>query len=235
MVKKRTSAKKKAKQLSKYLRSEDPDYNYLKTVFRCLREELGVQVTKTSKKLPEVPTDAEIEQYYNAVWKAQNFQDMVIIKIFLYTGIRVSELVNLRLEDVDYDRCQIRINEGKGKKDRMVPFPNSFKEILAMHAEKMRIKNAVYLFESSWKKKYTDRGIRKILSKYTAKAGISKKISPHKLRHYLFTWLKKQGVDDSFIQPYSGHTTRQSLEVYSKLSIGDAQREYNDVIGNFPV
>lgn len=104
-----------------------------------------------------------------------------------------------------------------------------------MHADKMHKQSAKYLFESSWKKKYTDRGIRKILAKYVKEAGIKRNISPHRLRHFLLTWLKKQGIDDAFIQPYSGHSTRQSLEVYSKLSINDAQEKYNQVIDQFPV
>ena len=67
------------------------------------------------------------------------------------------------------------------------------------------------------KKKYTDRGIRKILAKYSEEAGLTQNLSPHKLRHFLLTWLKKQGIDDALIQPYSGHESRKSLEVYSKL------------------
>ncbi len=235
MVIKRTPAKKKARELAKLLRSESPNYDYLKSVFRHLREELDVPVTRAPKKVPDVPTEEEIERYYKAVWKSQKFQDMVIIKTFLYTGIRVSELVRIRLEDVDYERCQIRINSGMGGKDRIVPFPASFKEVLAMHADKMRQQNAEYLFESSWKRSYTDRGIRKILAKYAKEAGIERNISPHRLRHFFLTWLKKQGIDDSFIQPYSGHSTRQSLEVYSKLSIEEAQKKYDQVINRFPV
>ncbi|MEK5161641.1 tyrosine-type recombinase/integrase [Paenibacillus sp. FSL R5-0527] len=95
---------------------------------------------------------------------------------------------------------KIRINNGKGKKERIVPFPQSFKELLAMHADAMKKKHAVYLFESSWKKKYTDRGMRKILSKYSEEAGLAQDLSPHKLRHFLLTWLKKQGIDDALIQ-----------------------------------
>ncbi|ETR66132.1 MAG: integrase family protein [Candidatus Magnetoglobus multicellularis str. Araruama] len=124
----------------------------MKALFKHLRDELGVKVTRAPKKLPDVPTEEEIERYYKAVWKSQNFHNMVIIKTFLYTGMRVNELVNLKLTDVDYDRCQIRINKGKGEKDRVVPFPASFKEVLAMHADKMRKQNAEFLFESSWKK-----------------------------------------------------------------------------------
>ena len=54
-------------------------------------------------------------------------------------------------------------------------------------------------------------------------------------RHFLLTWLKRQGIDDALIQPYSGHASRQSLEIYSRLAIEDAQREYNAVIQKFPV
>jgi len=74
-----------------------------------------------------------------------------------------------------------------------------------------------------------------MLSKYTKAAGITNSISPHKLRHFLFTWLKKQGVDDALIQPYSGHESRKSLEIYSKLSLADAQENYENLIKKFPV
>lgn len=185
--------------------------------------------------MPYVPTEDEIKRYYEAVWQAKNFQDMMIIKTLLYTGVRVSELINIKLTDIDFRRCQIRVNQGKGKKDRIVPFPTTFKELLAMHADNSEKKGAVYLFESSWKKKYTDRGIRKILKKYSDQAGMVQSISPHKLRHFLLTWLKKQGIDDALIQPYSGHASRKSLEVYSKLAITDAQDEYERVIPEFPV
>ena len=77
--------------------------------------------------------------------------------------------------------------------------------------------------------------IRKILAIYSKAAGMKHSISPHKFRHFLFTWLKKQGIEDALIQPYSGHETRQSLEIYSKLSIGDAQSSYENVIGKFLV
>ena len=231
----RTPAAKKAKELAKYLRQERPDYNYLKSVWRHLRTELEIEVPKAEKKLPNVPTEEEIQRYYQAVWQAKNVQDMVLIKTLLYTGVRVSELVKIKLSDVDLERCQIRINAGQGGKDRIVPFPVTFKEVLAMHQATMEKKKATYLFESTWKRKYTTRGIHKVLAKYAAAAGLEKPISPHQLRHFLLTWLKKQGIDDALIQPYSGHSSRQSLEVYSRLSIGEAQEVYNQVMRKFPV
>lgn len=231
----RTPPSKMAKQLVKYLRPQRPNYNYLRDLFRHLRKELEVPVTTAPKKLPLIPTEEEIKKYYEAVWQAKNTQHLVMIKTLLYTGIRVGELIKVKISDIDFDKCQIRINRGKGGKDRVVPFPASFREILSMYVTQIQEKKYVYLFESSWKKAYSDRGIRKILMRYTQEAGIESSVSPHKLRHFLLSWLKKQGIDDALIQPYSGHDSRQSLEVYSRLSIKDAQKEYNENIGKFPI
>jgi integrase/recombinase XerD len=231
-----TPVRDKAKQFSKLLKKEQPDYNYLREVFRHIRKEMGIKIDAgPPKKLPYVPTEEEIDKYYKAVWKSRNMKYVIIVKTLLYTGVRVSELISIKLSDVDLDNCQIRINKGKGDKDRIVPFPKIFMEVLAVHMESTKKEKATYLFESSWKKPYSDRGIRKIMQKYTKEAGIEHSISPHKLRHFLFTWMKRRGVDDALIQPYSGHENRSSLEIYSKLSLSDCQEEYENQIKKFPI
>lgn len=231
----RTSVREKAKQFAKQLVKENPDYNYLRELFRHIRSELEIKPDKQPKFLPYVPTEEEVKKYYTVVWQSRNMQNVIMIKTLLYTGVRVSELVRILVSDVDFDRCQIRVTQGKGSKDRIVPFPESFKEVLLFHTQSITQKGGKYLFESSWKKPYTDRGVRKILAVYSKEAGMKHSISPHKFRHFLFTWLKKQGIEDALIQPYSGHESRQSLEIYSKLSIGDAQESYENVIAKFPV
>ncbi len=223
------------KKIAKILRDERPDYVYLRDLFRKVREEFNIEVTTQSKRLPYVPTEEELKQYYKIVWQTRNMKHMLIIKVLLYTGIRVQELVNIKITDIDFDRCQIRINKGKGSKDRLVPFPEYFRETLVLFASSEQDKGAAYLFESNRKKPFTTRGIRKILADYATKAGMEQSISPHKLRHFLFTWLKKQGIDDALIQPYSGHKTRQSLEIYSRLSLSEAQEVYNGTIDKFPI
>jgi integrase/recombinase XerD len=228
-------SRKKARELAKYLRAEHPDYAYLKNLFYYLRLELDISVPHPPKKLPYVPTEEEIKRYYEVVWQSQNFSDLVLIKTLLYTGVRVSELCNIKLSEVDLEQHQIRINHAKGGKDRVVPFPVSFQEVLGLHILNLKQKKATFLFESRQTRKYSERGVRRMLERYGQKAGLSQTISPHKLRHFLLTWLKKQGLDDALIQPYSGHTSRQSLEIYSKLAIGEAQKEYNQVISRFPV
>lgn len=87
-----------------------------------------MEVARSPKKLPYVPTEAEIRAFYDAVWRARRASDVILIKTLLYTGVRVSELVRIRIADVDLDSCRIRITQGKGGRDRVVPFPAGFKE-----------------------------------------------------------------------------------------------------------
>jgi integrase/recombinase XerD len=204
-------------------------------VFQHLRVALGVEVQRAPKTLPYVPTEAEIRRYYETVWTGRRGGDIVLIKTLLYTGVRVAELVRLRLADVDLDTCRIRVTQGKGAQDRVVPFPSTFKEPLALHIGAQRQAGATCLFESSWKKPYSTRGVRALLARYAAKAGLAHNMPPHRLRHFLFTWLKTQGIDDALIQPYSGHASRVSLEIYSRLALSDAQEQYDAVIDRFPV
>ena len=75
--------------------------------------------------------------------------------------------------------------------------------------------------------------MRALLARYATAAGLPHNMPPHRLRHFLFTWLKTQGIDDALIQPYSGHASRQSLEIYSRLALSDAQQY--DGIDRFPV
>jgi integrase/recombinase XerD len=231
----RTPTKEIVKKISKILRDERPDYTYMRDLFRKVREDLEIETLRKAKSLPYVPTEEELKKYYEVVWKARDIKHMILIKVLIYTGVRVQELVNIKIENVDFDACQIRINKGKGSKDRIVPFPHNFRETLMLYVKTEAQQGKIYLFESIRKKAFTTRGIRKILSNYAVEAGMKQSLSPHKLRHFLFTWLKKQGIDDALIQPYSGHESRQSLEIYSKLSLTDAQKVYNDVVEKFPI
>jgi len=234
-MKERTPSKKKAKELLKYLKKEGVDYNYLRELFRHLRQELGLKRVAQRKNAPYVPSEEEIKKYYEAAWDGKNFIHLILIKTLLYTGIRVSEIVRVKLEDVDFKKYQICVFDRKKKENRLVPFPKSFKDSLSIHVKKYKKEKRVYLFESSFQENYSDRGIRAILTRYTKKAGIPRIISPQRLRSFLITWLKKEGIDDALIQPYSGHTKKKSLEIYSGPSMKMAQKEYDKKVANFPV
>ena len=231
----RTPTKEIVKKITKILRDERPDYIYMRDLFTQVRKKFEIGVEKKAKRLPYVPTEEELKRYYEVVWQTRDLKHMILIKILLYTGARVNELINIKINEIDFDRCQIRISQGKGGKDRVVPFPLSFRENLMFYLKIIKSDTGCYLFESNRKKKYTTRGIRKILTKYANDAGMKQSLSPHKLRHFLFTWLKKQGIDDALIQPYSGHESRKSLEIYSKLSLNEAQNAYDRAIEKFPI
>src|SRR5258708_35325509 len=137
----RTSALKKAKQLVRHFRNEQPDYAYLKRVFYHLRQALGVEVPRASRPLPIVPDEEAIRRYYEAILHARREQDLVIFKTLLYTGVRVSELAAIRITQVDVDLCQIHIVDRKGHKDRVGPFPSAFRELLTIQFQLITRRN----------------------------------------------------------------------------------------------
>lgn len=232
----RTPPKLKAKKLLRHFRKEYPDYTYLREVFKHIRQGLNVEITPVVKKETVViPTEDEIKRYYTVVWNARKMQHVILFKVLLYTGMRVSELVRVKIADIDFVKCHITIPKIGRKKARTVPFPDSFKEVFALYVESSLKKGATYLFESSWKNPYTDRGIRRILEIYAKKAGMDITISPRKMRHFLLAWMKKQHINDALIQSVSGIERASELEKYNPAASSEAQQSYNQVIDKLTI
>ena len=130
---------------------------------------------------------------------------------------------------------KIRINQGKGDKDRYVLFPRYFRGELAQYVSVRQEKGAVYLFESNRLTKFTTRWIREIVKNYARKAGINKGIHPHIFRYQLLTYLTSKGIVDAKIQLISGHKSPDSLTIYKDLSLADVNKEYWEVMEDFPI
>lgn len=232
----RIPPKEIAGKIAKLLRKQHPDLNYVKKVFQYVREDLDLKgVNDKSKRLPELMTNEELKQFYDAVWKASNRNHMVMLKLLLFTGIRNAELVNLTIKDVDLDSIRIRVNQGKGKKDRYVLFPSHFRGELSQYISIQKEKGAVYLFESNRFQQFTTRWIREIVKKYALNAGIKKRIHPHLFRHQILTYLTSKGIVDAKIQTFSGHKNRESLSIYQDLSLSDIEKEYWEAMNNYPI
>jgi len=230
------SPKKIAGQITRLLRKQRPDSIYVKKVFQYVRQNLALKrETVRSKRLPELMTEDELNRFYKAVWQTSNRSHMVMLKLILFTGIRNEELVNITIENVDLDSARIRINHGKGDKDRYVLFPQYFRGELAQYVSIQKESGAVYLFESNRVQKYSTRWIREIVKKYAKMAGITKRVHPHLFRHQILTYLTSKGIVDAKIQLISGHKNRESLSIYQDLSLADIEKEYWSVMKSFPV
>jgi integrase/recombinase XerD len=231
----RMPPKAMAKRLVRVLRPQHPDYHYLKKVFQHMRALLEVEPSRRPKCLPELLTEPELLALYETIWHARQFTHLVMFKLLLFTGIRNAELVQLRLMDVDLQTCQLRINQGKGRKDRHVLFPTGFRGELAQYLERQRAHGATYLFESNRCRPYSTRRIRQVVKQYALAAGIEKRVYPHLLRHQLITYLTKHGIISPKLQLLSGHATEQSLAVYRELALSDVAGEYEAAMKAFPV
>ena len=173
----RIPPKEMAKKLVKFLRPNRPDYLYLKQVFKHTRQMLEVNVEKSRKRLPELLTDSELVAFYEAVWNARNPSHLVI-KLLIYTGIRNAELISVQIKDVDLTNCAVRIEQGKGKKNRYVLFPMSYRGELAQYIEKQKRAGAKFLFESNRLASFSTRRIRQIIKHYADGSGIEKRVYP---------------------------------------------------------
>jgi integrase/recombinase XerD len=230
-----TTPTQMAKKLARLLRPERPDYAYLKKVFQQTRALLAVRPTKVERRFPELLTDAELVTLYDAVWQARNPQHMIMIKLLLFTGLRNAELAQVRLQDVDLDHCQMQVRQGKGRKDRSVLFPSSFRGELAQYMQGPERRRAVYLFESNRRRPYSTRRIRQIIRAYALAAGLNKRVYPHLFRHQLMTFLTRQGLISPKLQLLSGHAEERNLAIYRELALADVAAEYEQAMRSFPV
>jgi integrase/recombinase XerD len=235
MVARSMPPKAMAKRLVRLLRPQRPDYPYLKKVFQHTRELLQIKPRKAQKRLPELLTDEELVAFYETVWHGRHPTHMVMVKLLLFTGVRNAELAHVQLKDVDLNHCQLRIEQGKGKKDRYVLFPKSFRGELTHYLESQTKKGATYLFESNRLQPYSTRRIRQIIKQYATGAGIKKRVYPHLFRHQIITYLTKHRIISPKLQLLSEHAEEKSLAIYRDLALADVAGEYEEAMRTFPV
>lgn len=225
-----------ARRISKMLRAQQPDPNYLKKIFQYVRDDLDLTgQTQSQRKLPELLTDEELSRFYESLMKSAKPVHVILVKMLLYTGLRSAELVNLEVQDIDLALLQLRVRQGKGGQDRDVPIPQTFRGELLQYIDRQKSRGSKYFLESRHQKPYTTRRIRQILKGYADTAQITKRLYPHLFRHQLLTFLTRQGLVDAQIQKVSGHRSRESLAVYQTLSLADVQPKYQEAMSLFPL
>ena len=152
-------------------------------------------------------------------------RDKVILSILYSSGLRVSELVNLLINDIDFDERTIRIR-GKGDKDRIVLFDKDTKELIEQYLN-IRDSDSEYLFINKNGNKLSSRYIQLMIKKYAKEAGIEKKVTPHILRHSFATHLLKNGVDIRAIQQLLGHASLSTTQIYTSVDMDTLKLFYD--------
>lgn len=195
-----------------------------------------VNGVKKAKKLPRFFEYNELEELFNAcnLDNALGQRDRLILEMLYATGVRVGELVNVKIEDIDESSRTILIL-GKGNKDRYVTYGDYCSEILDLYLKegyaKLNINNSPYLFLNSKGGRISDRGVRYILDQIIKKTSIKKNISPHMIRHSFATHLLNAGADLLSVQKLLGHESIKATQIYTHVTTDRLKEVY---FKNFP-
>ena len=191
----------------------------------------GIKLPKLEKKLPNYLTIEEIDKLLDIkLTKPIDYRNKAMLEVLFATGTRISELINLTLNQIDYDECVIRVF-GKGKKMRIIPLGDTAMEYLKLYINEYRgfilkTKTSEYVFVNKNGTKMSRQGFFKILKKLVKEAGITKDVSPHTLRHSFATYLLNNGADLRVIQELLGHENLVTTEIYSHLSNKKIEEDY---------
>lgn len=183
-----------------------------------------IDLPKSGLKLPDVLSFEEVENLLNTpdLNKPTEARDAAMIELLYAAGLRVSELVNLKLQDVNLEACFVRVF-GKGSKERVVPIGLYAKEKIDYYIKTFRaklLKNVAspHLFVARAGKPMTRQGFWKLLRKYGQKAGIIRKIKPHSLRHSFASHLLERGADLRSVQIMLGHVDISTTQIYTHVA-----------------
>ncbi len=178
-----------------------------------LKKDLSnIPLPKKEKKLPEVLTKDEVIRLLDST---DTLKSRLIISLLYSTGLRVSEIVNLKKDELNLNDKSGWVRKGKGSKDRLFMMSESIAEELK---EFMNSKGKEYTYVFSKDKPLTTRNIQKIIHGTRNRANINKKVTPHTLRHSFATHLLEQGTDIRIIQAMLGHASLSTTQVYTHIS-----------------
>jgi len=183
-----------------------------------------VDLPKTSMKLPDVLSVQEVTQLLETpdTDKPRGMRDRAMLELLYAAGLRVSELVNLKLQDINLEAGFVRVL-GKGSKERLVPIGTHARDKIESYIEMARkslLKNRAssYLFVARAAKPITRQGFWKLLRKYAALAQLHKKVTPHSLRHSFASHLLEGGADLRAVQVMLGHVDIATTQIYTHVA-----------------
>jgi len=191
---------------------------------------------KAPKRPQKVPNYLAGEEVRAILKSCSDIRERLIVELLVYTGIRVSELCSLRINDIDLNGRTIRIRSGKGDKDRIVVFSEEMLSDLRSYISMIRSRmKSEFLFPTSKSKKISPVTVEKIIRRIVARAGIQKKITPHTFRHTFATSLLRNGADLRTIQILLGHSSISTTQIYTHLDENALKVGYSKFIPRYQV
>jgi len=178
--------------------------------------QLEVAKLERPRKERYLPQVLSLKEVFEIISSITNTKHRTIISLLYAAGLRISELINLKISDIDSTRMQIRVSRAKGKKDRYVGLSDHILILLRNYFEEY--KPEVYLFNGQEGGKYSDESIRNILKEACQRVGIKKRVSPHTLRHSYATHLLEAGVDLRYVQELLGHSRPETTMIYTHIT-----------------
>lgn len=176
-----------------------------------------VSLPKLEKKLPKFIYYNDLLEIINESNNSKdNIRDRLIIEMLYATGVRVSELVNIKVSDIDFNNRRIIIC-GKGNKERIVYYGEYAEEVLKEYLD-VHIRKSDYLFANTKGDKLTDRGVRYIIDKIMDKLSVKVHVTPHVLRHTFATDMLNNGCDIKVVQELLGHSSLKATEIYTHVT-----------------
>ncbi len=185
---------------------------YLEHVLKQDREVFELVRPKKESKLPQVLSQKEVLAILKAT---DNLKHKAILTCIYSAGLRISELINLKITDIDSANMRIWVRDAKGSKDRITLLSGHLLKLLRVYFAQH--KPTTYLFESPYKTTYSVTSIRKFLARSVKIAGIRSKVTPHILRHSFATHLLEHGTNLRYIQSLLGHSSSKTTEIYTHV------------------
>ena len=186
---------------------------YYKKVLKQPKMVFSLERPNKAKKLPEVLTEQEV---FMILKQTSNLKHKAILSLLYSGGLRVGELIGLRIQDIVWDKSYLFVRGGKGKKDRITLLAENVVVLLRKYIQKH--KPNYWLIENPNRKHYSASSVRAILKRSAKNAGIRKRIYPHMLRHSFATHLLEKGTDLRYIQELLGHGSSKTTEIYTHVS-----------------
>ena len=200
----------------------------LRYVFKRVRNQTALALPKRPKRLPDFLNASEIYMLLSTAQQV-SAKHRLLCEVLIMTGLRINELRNLDVRDLDFQNNQIKVVKGKGNKERQVPITNNLLHKIKLY---LRDRTSNYVFLNRQNQQYSVRMLQHCVEKVIKKCQLQKKLSTHSLRHTFACLCLAKGLRLEQIQLLMGHSSYKTTEIYARMELGAVKEQYLQLMGD---